>query len=283
MMQDKIKIFTPAKLNMFLKVLGRRFDGYHIIRSGITFIDLFDELEIKKSKSNKTCVRYIGPFKPKKDIYNDCIILKTLKFLNLDIKVNLEVKITKNIPVQAGLGAASSNAAALIQALETMQIVKKKDPKEYVPLGSDIPCFLFQQNCFVTGIGEILHPQQFPKYYFLLVKPKSNNSTEDMYKKLKYEIGSYNKNSFTEEIQINDEDTGNDFEKIVFKENTEIKEIIEFLDKLEHALFSRMTGSGSCCYSVFEKKEHALKANEFFKSNFSDLWSYVCENNTINN
>ena len=51
MMQDKIKIFTPAKLNMFLKVLGRRFDGYHIIRSGITFIDLFDELEIKKSKS----------------------------------------------------------------------------------------------------------------------------------------------------------------------------------------------------------------------------------------
>ena len=103
-----MKIFAPAKLNIFLKVLGRRSDGYHIIRSGITFIDLYDEVEI--NISNKMCIRYKGPFKPKSDTYDDCIILKTLKFLGLNKNLNLDLTITKNIPVQGGLAAALVDA-----------------------------------------------------------------------------------------------------------------------------------------------------------------------------
>ena len=276
-----MKIFAPAKLNIFLKVLGRRLDDYHIIRSGITFIDLYDVVKI--NISNKMCIRYKGPFRPKGDTYDDCIILKTLKFLNLNKSLNLDLTITKNIPVQGGLGSASTNAAALIKGLEAMKLIIKKKPNFYTMLGADIPCFLFQKNCLVTGIGEIIHRQTFPKYYFLLVKPNFDNSTKDIYNKLDYDAGSYGRTSAYQKIQINIEDTGNDFEKIVFKENSEFREIIEFLESLDRVIFSRMTGTGSCCYAVFEKKESALEANVIFKSNFPDLWSCVCENNTMNN
>ena len=275
-----MKIFAPAKLNIFLKVLGRRSDGYHIIRSGITFINLYDEVEI--NISNKMCIRYIGPFRPKRNTYDNCIILKTLKYLGANNDLNLDITITKNIPVQGGLGSASTNAAALIQGLEDMKLITKKEPNIYAILGADIPCFLFQKNCLVRGIGEIIHQQNFPKYYFLLIKPNFDNSTKDIYNKLGYDVGSYDGISEYGENKINSDDTGNDFEKVVSRENSEFIEIIDFLENLDKVIFSRMTGTGSCCYAVFRNKEFALEANLIFKSNFPDLWSCVCENNNIN-
>lgn len=272
-------IFAPAKLNIFLRVLGKKLDGYHYIRSGISFINLYDELTIKTS--DKICIHYKGPFQPQSSTYNNCIILKTLKFLGLDKKIHLDLTITKNIPVQGGLGSASTNAAALIMGLETMGLIPKREPNFYSMLGADIPCFLFKKDCLVTGIGEIIYHHKFPKYYFLLVKPKVGNSTKNMFNKLGYDPGSYQDVSALQNMQINNDDTGNDFEKIAFKESSEIKKIMDFFETLSNIIFSRMTGSGSCCYAVFEKKEYALKANEIFKSYFPDIWSYVCENNTI--
>jgi 4-diphosphocytidyl-2-C-methyl-D-erythritol kinase len=280
-MLDKIKIFAPAKLNLFLKVLSRRADGYHIVRSGITFINLFDEVEIKKS--DKMSISYTGLFKPKGNFYKNCIIRKTLKFLKIDKKLNLNIKITKNIPTLGGLGSASTNAAALIQGLDAMQIINKKKPDCYVNIGADIPCFLFKKNCLVTGIGEIINLHPFPKYYFLLVKPRSNNSTKEMFNKLDHMFEFLEGFTSKKNIKITDGDTGNDFEKIVFKENKEIENIICFLENLENVVFSRMTGSGTCCYAVFEKKEYALKAKNIFKFSFSGLWCCVCENNTFDN
>ena len=276
-MMDSVKIFTPAKINLFLKILGRRQDGFHIIRSGITFVNLFDQVDIKIS--DKMLIWYSGPFKPYGGKYKDCIISKTLKFLNLDKRYNFNIKITKNIPVQGGLGSASANAAGLIQGLESMKIINKRQPKDYVSLGADIPSFLFKNNCLVTGIGEIIYPYSFSKYYFLLIKPSFNNSTKNMYDKFGYEPGSYDLLFDFEEFVISDEDTGNDFEKFLLEENKEVKNLLNFLEDLDDVVFSRMTGSGSCWYAVFENKEQAIKAKDVFKSNFPNLWSCVCENN----
>ena len=121
-MQDRIIIKAPAKINLFLHVLNKREDGYHNIKSGITFINLFDEVYIKKN--NSMIINYSGAFKPPQDFFKDCIIKKTLKFLNLENKINLEINIKKNIPIQSGLGSASSNAAALIKGLEKLKITK---------------------------------------------------------------------------------------------------------------------------------------------------------------
>ena len=268
-------IFAPAKLNIFLKVLSKRDDGYHNIRTGITFINLYDTIEIEQS--NSLSIKYTGNFSPKNGYYSDCIILRTMNFLNKKNDLSLNIKIQKNIPVEGGLGSASTNAASLILTLEEMNLIKKEDPKTYAILGADIPCFLFKKNCLTLGIGDIVVPQIYPKYYFLLVKPNFNNSTKNMYSLL--DFNSLSKEITTDDFKINDEDFGNDFEKIVLEQNKKFSQIMEFLDNLDFCIFSRMTGTGSCCYAVFEKKEQAVSANKIFKINFKNLWSCVCENN----
>ena len=80
---------------------------------------------------------------------------------------------------------------------------------------------------------------------------------------------------------IHEQDFGNDFEKIVRKENKEILYLLDFLSSLETGIFSRMTGSGSCCYVVFENKNNAKKAFEVISKKYSDYWVYLAENNII--
>ena len=274
-------IFAPAKLNIFLKVLSKRDDGYHNIRTGITFINLYDTIEIEQS--NSLSIKYTGNFSPKNGYYSDCIILRTMNFLNKKNDLSLNIKIQKNIPVEGGLGSASTNAASLILTLEEMNLIKKEDPKTYAILGADIPCFLFNNDCLVTGMGEKMVYHPFPKYFFLLIKPKFSNSTKKMYEKLKIKNQFSGNKFFTDNIGINEEDVKNDFESIVINENPEYKKIIDYIRGFDQVIFSRMTGSGSCYYAVFNKKDYALNAMSLFKLKFPELWTYVCENNFINN
>jgi len=277
-MLDKTIIKAPAKINLFLHVLNKREDGYHNIRSGITFINLFDEICIKKN--NSMIIQYSGTFKPAQGFYEDCIIKRTLNFLNLDKKFNFEINIKKNIPVQAGLGSAATNAAGLMKGLEKLDIIKiNKDYKFYSLLGADIPVFLYGKNALVTGIGEKIFKREFPKYFFLLVKPEINFSTKKMYNKMNMNL-QYN-NIANTNID-NDENHGNDFENIVLNENEEIKLLLKYLSSSKDCIFAQMSGSGSCCFAVFEKQEYASKIHSNVKKNFPNLWSFVGENNTIN-
>ena len=162
-----------------------------------------------------------------------------------------------------------------------MKIIKTKEINEYAQLGNDIPCFLFNKNCLVVGKGEKIFSKIFPKYYFLLVKPEFGNSTTKMYQNLNLDNDLINNTNLKDENEINENDFGNDFENIAFGINNQLKGIFQFLENLDNVIFCRMTGSGSCCFAVFEKKEQAEIANEAFKLTFPDLWSFVCENNTI--
>ena len=279
-MLDKITLNAPAKINLFLRVLNKRDDGYHNIRSGITFINLYDEVTI--TKSNVTSIIYLGNFKPFSGLYEDCIITRTLKFL--DLKVNLNISIKKNIPVQAGLGSASTNAATLIRGLEKLKIIKSiNDYKFYLSLGADIPAFLYGKNSFVQGIGEVIINHHFPKYFFLLVKPKINISTKQMYKKISKNILNVNKRKIIKKNFITKDDYVNDFESIAIKENDEINNLLKFLSNSEGCIFARMTGSGSCCFGAFEKIQFANKSQIKLRDDFPKLWSFVGENNTIKN
>ena len=278
-MLDKIDIKAPAKINLFLHVLHKRKDGYHNIKSGITFINLFDEIIIKKN--NSMIIKYFGTFRPSHNFFENCIIKKTLKFLNLDSKVNLKINIKKNIPTQAGLGSASTNAAALIKGLEKLEIIEiNKNYKFYSQLGADIPVFLYGKNALVTGKGEEIFQHEYPKYFFLLVKPEINFSTKKMYDKISMNF-QYENITYSNNIKFNNIDRGNDFENIVINENEEINQIIKYLSNSEKCIFSQMTGSGSCCFAAYEKKEYAYKAQINFKEKFPKLWSFVGENNTI--
>ena len=113
-MPDKIIEKSPAKINLFLKIINRRDDGFHNIRTGITFIDLFDEITVQPH--SKFQVIYTGNFAPKNNLFEDCIIDKLFTYINED-KPKLLFTISKNFPYEAGLGSASSNVASVIKSM----------------------------------------------------------------------------------------------------------------------------------------------------------------------
>ena len=276
-MPDKIIEKSPAKINLFLKIINRRDDGFHNIRSGITFIDLFDEITVQPHSKFK--VIYTGNFAPKNNLFEDCIIDKLFTYINED-KPKLLFTISKNFPYEAGLGSASSNVASVIKILENLELIKKKNIFDYVDLGSDIPSFLNQKDALVRGKGDLIANVHFPKYYFLLIRPSFKCSTKKMYDSFQPSDFDYNAEFDLEEI--NDQDSGNDFEKILKKIKPEFETIYYYLENLEGVIFTRLTGSGSCIFSVFEKKEDAENAKINFSNDFPALWNITTENNLLN-
>ncbi len=276
-MLDKITEKSPAKINLFLKIINKREDGYHNIRSGITFINIYDEITVQPHKEFK--VIYSGKFAPANNNFDDCIIKKIFNFLDVK-EPNFLFTISKNFPYQAGLGSASSNAATVIKILENFEIIKKINIFDYVNLGSDIPFFLHQKDALIRGRGDLISNIYFPKYYFLLILPSFVCSTKAMYETLKQKDFDYNSEFDLEEI--NDHDNGNDFEKIVKKNQPEYITLMNAMENLEGTIFSRLTGSGSCLFSVFENKESAIKAKEIMSNKFNNLWVETAENNNIN-
>ncbi len=276
-MLDKIIEKSPAKINLFLKIINKRKDGYHNVRTGVTFIDLYDEITVKSH--NKFEVVYTGKFAPPNNNFEDCIIEKIFSFIKIR-PPKLLFSICKNFPYKAGLGSASSNASTVIKILENLELIKKHNFFYYVSLGSDIPLFLNQRDALIEGRGELITNTFFPKYYFLIVQPSFRCSTKKMYQKIKSFDFNYDTDSNIE--GINDQDTGNDFEKILKINEPEFNSLISYLNDLDGVIFSRLTGSGSCIFSVFDKKDKAKEAQDKFTKDFSNLWTYIAENNKIN-
>ena len=121
-MQDNVIIKAPAKLNLFLRIIGQKNNGYHIIRTGITFLDLYDEVNICLSDINN--LSYSGPFKPASSIFENDIIVKVLHNISIKKKSKVKIKITKNIPWKAGLGSSSTDAASLIKGFKKLGLIK---------------------------------------------------------------------------------------------------------------------------------------------------------------
>jgi 4-diphosphocytidyl-2-C-methyl-D-erythritol kinase len=275
MMPAEFNEISPAKINLFLKIISKRDDGYHNLRSGVTLINLHDEVSAQKSSEFK--VKYTGEFAPPDNSFKDCIVEKIFSKFKI-AKPQYCFTIKKNIPVQSGLGSASSNAAAVLR------ILKKLDYKEvktinFSEIGADIPLFVENQDSLVRGIGDITIKQSFPKYYFLLIKPIQNCSTEEMYNEVGVKDINFDLNFDTDEIS--EFDMGNDFEIIADRKYPEIATLLKFMRGFSEVIFSRLTGSGSCIYSAFDKKDSAEKALEFFKARFPDHWAVVVENNFL--
>ena len=275
MIPAELNELSPAKINLFLKIISKRDDGYHNIRSGVTLINLHDEVSAQKSSEFK--VKYTGEFAPPNNIFKDCIVEKIFSKFKLR-KPQYCFTIKKNIPVQSGLGSASSNAAAVLR------ILKKLDYKEiktmnFSEIGADVPLFVENQDSLVRGIGDITIKQLFPKYYFLLIKPIQNCSTEVMYNEVNLNAIKFDLNFDTDEIS--EFDMGNDFEVIADRKYPEISTLLKFMRGFSDVIFSRLTGSGSCIYSAFEKKDSAEKASKLFKDRFPDHWAAVVENNFL--
>ncbi|MBC50182.1 MAG: 4-(cytidine 5'-diphospho)-2-C-methyl-D-erythritol kinase [Pelagibacteraceae bacterium] len=267
-----------AKINLFLNVFNKTKDNLHNLKSLVCFIDLYDEIVI--SKSNKFSLKIKGPFKnfikKRENIIEKTFIIFS-KFTGL--KTNYKILLNKKIPVSAGLGGGSADAAAVLQGLNHLnkKKVKKKDLfKLAMKIGSDVPACLYNKNVFFSGYGQILSKApKIPPVSVLLINPYKELSTKkvfDIYKKKKL-IKKSNfvyKNFFSWILEQN-----NDLQKYAEKFIPEIKKMIKFLSSSKNCFFSRMTGSGPTVFGLFRKEIDAKKTNLLLKKNHPKWWSGV--------
>jgi 4-diphosphocytidyl-2-C-methyl-D-erythritol kinase len=256
-----------AKINIGLKVLEKRNDGYHNIQTLFYPIqNLYDEIKISFASKNSIT----GNF-PSEINDNNNLILKAKNILEdfLNVKLNCRIEVNKNIPLGAGLGGGSSDAATTLLGLNTLfelNLGKNDLMNLAIHLGSDVPFFINSKPAIGTSRGEILEEFDLEiPYYILLVNPGIHISTKFAFdniipanNKLNYLVFDFNSDSNYSNIQ---NAIINDFENVVFNLYPDIKTIAELMLN-EGALFSKMTGTGSTVYGFFKEKYHAMKTVE---------------------
>ena len=267
---------SPAKINLFLDVLSKENDGFHNIKSILTLIDLHDEIIIKESASLN--INFSGEFSNEINQNNIQILFDFLIKKNFIKSDKYSINITKNIPVGAGLGGGSSNIAAILNFLCSKKIIKYNEALNIArELGSDIEFFFDAAPAIIIGKGNVLRRiNTFKEFYLLLVYPNFTLSTEKVYR---------NNSQFDTENQIALDKEDYDFDNIMqLSSNSlqaaaiglcpDIKYIIDKLASMKGSLYSRMTGSGSCCFAVFDEKDLAQEAANTLKRHYPDWWIY---------
>lgn len=269
------KALCPAKINLFLKITGKK-DNYHQLESLFAFLDLFDELEVKKS--DKFNLEISGEFAQLID-KKDNLFTKILDYFvkNFDISSNISIKIVKNIPVGAGLGGGSSNAAFFIKALNeifSLHLTITEMQKISLNFGSDIFFLLQNKASIVKGRGELIitYPE-FEKIPTLLINPKIFLSTAQIFKDFNGNFSAKNEDSYllrTDVLKLT-QILENDLEKPAIKNAKEIDKILENC-KNNKAKIAKMSGSGATCFAIFENLSDLEKAEQYFSHNFPDFF-----------
>jgi len=270
--QSSMIIRSAAKLNIRLKVTARRLDGYHDLNSIMVPVQLFDFIELKTGHRRGISLFCQGYPVPENE---DNLVFRAAQtfFSQTGIEQKVSIKLTKNIPVAAGLGGGSSNAACTLKALNKMcsnPIGSRDLEKLAVSLGADVPFFLQSRPCIARGIGEILDPiKKWPKFWYVIVSPPIRVSTSWVYDNLKLEL---TKDQF-QSIILNLEEESldimgileNDLETVTASHfpviNTIKKSLVD-----SGAKGALMSGSGPSVFGVFDTKGDALLAKRHLAS-----------------
>ena len=253
MSEDIIKSF--AKINLSLGVLGKHNKNLHRIETLVSFIDLNDQIKIKKIEQANHKVMFQGKFSKK--IYKNNTVTELLNILDKQHLINnqkYQIIINKKIPSKAGLGGGSMNASAILNYLlkkNKKTISEKKLAQICNKIGSDVILGLKKKNSILLGNGKLIRSQSKLKLYTLILKPSFGCSTKELYKEIKhYSRPLLNKNSkiFTINKLSN---LSNDLEIVAFKKYPILRRIKDTMQVLPKGSFVKMTGSGSCIVAFF--------------------------------
>ena len=281
----KFKIKAFCKINLFLRVIKRLNNGYHDIRSLVTFCDLFDEISVKTLNGEKDDIAFSGKFKKgiNKKVNTITKVLFNLRNKNFLQNQSFKINVKKNLPHGAGLGSGSSNAAALLNFFNLkmkLKLKKKEVEKIALKIGADVPIILEKKNTLLIGKKDrFLRFNNKLKLSILIVYPNIKCSTKNMYKKnrvftksiTRFNFNSKNKNRLINFLKREK----NDLEKTVIKFNSAIGKIIKIIKKQEGCYFSRITGSGSACIGVFSNTKKAILTQKLIKLKFPKYWCVV--------
>lgn len=243
---------SPAKLNLFLYITGRRDNGYHELQTLFQFVDFGDELSITAhQRSNQITISPQIPGVATEDnlIWKAATALQ--QYANTNFGADIELK--KVLPMGGGIGGGSSNAATVLVALNYLWQLGLSDDQLAeigLKLGADVPVFVRGFSAFAEGVGEQLHPANPEEKWYLVVKPQVSIATVDI-----FTHPELTRNTPKRELAtLLEQEYVNDCEKIVRMLYPEVDKQLSWL--LQYAP-SRLTGTGSCVFAEFSSKNDA--------------------------
>lgn len=249
---DLISWPAPAKLNLFLHITGRREDGYHDLQSVFQLLDYGDTLSFEPTLNPDIVIHSNCDDIPVEEniIYKAALLLQ--KYAKCQQGCN--IWLNKVLPMGGGLGGGSSNAATTLVALNYLwglKLNKETLQKLGLSLGADVPIFIFGHSAFAEGVGELLKPIFLPNKYYLVVHPGVHISTAKIF-------SHPNLTRDTAKISMENyefSETRNDCQSLVCDMYPDIAKTLSWL--LEYAP-TRMTGTGSCLFSIYDDESAAL-------------------------
>ena len=275
-----ITIAAPAKINLYLHVIGRRDDGYHLLDSLVAFADVGDEIYVDVGRHLSLDV--IGPFADDLKNIKENLIIKAALLLarNAGIDAQAAIRVTKNLPVASGLGGGSMDAAATLKILLTHWNLSPKQEVLFEiakQLGADVPVCLEGDACFIGGIGEILtRAPLLPDSWVVLVNPGVAVSTREVFKR---RTGPFSVPSPFDQTP-NDTpalaalllERSNDLTDAAVGVAPVIDNAMKALANAEGSLIARLSGSGATCFGLFELENEAQAAAKSLVQEYPSWW-----------
>lgn len=278
-----IKEKAYAKINLFLNVINKRFDGYHDLEMVMASIELHDLLSFKKNPSGSIIITSDTEITANQE---DNIVYKIALFLQEEFQVNegAEIHIVKNIPIAAGLAGGSADAAATFRGLNKLwklNLSLDDMAKLGIEFGADIPFCIYNKLCIARGKGEeILFLKKKLKIPVLLVNPNVKISTKEVFSKVIYEelkevkISDMSSAIYNKNYELMARELHNSLEKIAFDMEPKIKEIKhQMIDLgLDGAL---MSGSGATVFGISKNKEKLKYVMQIIKEDYFKLLTKI--------
>ena len=242
---------APAKLNLFLHVVGRRVDGYHLLQTVFRLIDLQDTLRFARRDDDAVRRANDVPGVPEEDD----LVVRAARLLQEETgcREGVTITIEKRIPMGGGLGGGSSDAAtalAVLNRLWNLHVPRERLAQLALTLGADVPFFLFGRNAFAEGVGEALTPIELPPAWYVVLTPPVSVSTREIFT-------APDLTRDTKPIKMQAFFSGfgrNDLESAVAARYPEVARHLAWLRDLGDA---RMSGSGACVFAEFPTEREA--------------------------
>lgn len=252
----QLTLLSPAKLNLFLHITGRRPDGYHNLQTLFQLLNYGDELSYELTDNAHITLSPEIPGVP----FESNLIIRAARLLEpykRNAQQGIRISLTKRLPMGGGIGGGSSNAATTLIALNTLwqcNLTKKQLCDLGLTLGADVPVFVNGETAWAEGIGEALLPIKMPPKWFLVAQPDCHVSTAEIFsnKCLTRDTPAIKVAAFLER------GGKNDCEALVRMLYPQVNEALIRLQQFDRN--AMMTGTGACVFASFETAEKALQA-----------------------
>lgn len=248
---------APAKLNLFLHVVGRRPDGYHLLQTLFRFIDLCDTLHFVLRTDG--VVRRVSEMAGVAEADDLCVRAARLLQQETGCRHGVEIAVEKRIPMGGGLGGGSSDAATTLLALNRLwrlELPRTRLMELGLNLGADVPVFVFGENAFAEGVGERLQRYELPEAWYVVLAPPVHVPTAEIFRRpeLTRDTNSMTMRALPAARTFRLGQLGNDLQAVACALYPEIEQHLAWLARFAPAL---MTGSGACVFAEFATEDEA--------------------------